>query len=61
MRFRHPSHRLPLLVVEAEFDGELQPSSEIEQIAFVGYDWKDKSSPVDALIFDDLKAKALIN
>lgn len=45
---------------EADFDGELQPSSEIEKIAFVGYDWKDKSSPVDVLIFDDLKAKGLI-
>lgn len=45
---------------QAEFDGELAPSSEIEKIAFVGYGWKEKSSPVDGLIFDDLKAKGLI-
>lgn len=46
---------------EAEFDGEMQPSAEVEEIAFVGYDWKDKSSPVDVLIFEDLKAKGLID
>ena len=46
---------------EAEFDGELQASSEIAEIAFVNYEWKDKSSPVDVLIFDDLKAKGLID
>ena len=46
---------------EAEFDGELQASSEIAEIAFVNYEWKSKSSPVDVLIFDDLKAKGLID
>lgn len=46
---------------EADFNGELQASSEIEKFAFVGYDWKDKSSPVDVLIFDDMKNKSLIN
>lgn len=46
---------------EAEFDGVLEPSSEVEQMAFVGYEWKEKSSPVDGLIFDDLKAKGLIS
>jgi len=45
---------------EAQFDGVLQPSSEVEQIAFVDYSWKEKSSTVDGLIFDDLKAKSLI-
>lgn len=44
----------------AEFEGKLQPSSEIDKIAFVGYDWRDKSSPVDGLIFDDLKTKGLL-
>lgn len=44
----------------AEFEGELTPSSEIDKIAFVGYDWKDKSSAVDKLIFDDLKSKGLL-
>jgi 8-oxo-dGTP pyrophosphatase MutT (NUDIX family) len=46
---------------EAEFDGVLEPSSEVEQMAFVGYEWKENSAPVDGLIFDDLKAKGLIN
>jgi len=45
---------------QAEFDGELAPSSEIEKIAFVGYDWKENSSLVDGLIFDNLKTKGLI-
>lgn len=45
---------------EAEFDGELLASSEIAEIRFVGYGWKEKSSPVDGLIFDDLKSKGLI-
>jgi len=44
----------------ADFDGTLAPSSEIEQLDFLGYDGKAKSSPVDGLIFDDLKAKGLI-
>jgi 8-oxo-dGTP diphosphatase len=44
----------------AEFEGELVASSEISDIAFVNYSWKSKSSPVDALIFDDLKQKGLI-
>lgn len=46
---------------QADFDGELQPSAEVEKMAFVGYDWKDKSSEVDKLIFGDLKAKNLID
>lgn len=46
---------------EADYEGELVASSEIEDLAFVGYDWKDKSSLVDGLIFDDLKAKNLIS
>lgn len=46
---------------EAEYEGNLAASSEIEDFAFVGYEWKDKSSLVDGLIFDDLKAKNLIS
>lgn len=46
---------------EADYEGELAASSEIEDFAFVGYEWKEKSSLVDGLIFDDLKAKSLIN
>ena len=46
---------------QADFDGELRPSSEVEKMAFVNYNWKDKSSDVDKLIFEDLKAKNLID
>ncbi len=46
---------------EAEFDGNLRPAAEIEEMSFVNYDWKAKSSPVDVLIFDDLKSKGLID
>ncbi len=46
---------------EADFDGELQPSAEVEKMAFVNYDWKDKSSDVDKLIFEDLRSKNLID
>ncbi len=46
---------------EAEFDGELKPSAEVAEMAFVNYGWKDKSSDVDKLIFEDLKSKDLID
>jgi 8-oxo-dGTP diphosphatase len=45
---------------EAEYVGTLRPNSEIDEIAFVDYSWKDNSSTVDGLIFDDLKSKNLI-
>jgi 8-oxo-dGTP diphosphatase len=44
----------------AEFDGELLPSSEIEKVDFFSYDQKQLTSPVDHLIFDDLKENELI-
>ena len=44
----------------AEYKGEMQPSSEVAEMKYVNHDWKEKSSPVDKLIFDDLKAKGLI-
>lgn len=46
---------------EADYDGELEPAAEIEEMGFVGYDWKGKSSLVDGLIFDDLKTRDLID
>lgn len=45
---------------EAEFEGELAASSEIEKIEYLTYADIDKSSPVDHLIFEDLHAKGLI-
>lgn len=45
----------------ADFEGTLQPSSEIDRMGFLDYGGKSKSSPVDGLIFDDLKVKGLID
>jgi hypothetical protein len=45
----------------ADFDGELQASGEIDEVAFLKHADKAKSSPVDVLIFDDLKAKRYID
>lgn len=44
----------------ALFIGNLQTSAEIEEYRYVPYEWKEKSSLVDKLIFDDLKEKGLI-
>jgi len=44
----------------ADFIGELQPSSEIEEIRWLEYKDLDKISPVDKLIFKDLYDKGLI-
>lgn len=44
----------------ADFEGELRAASEIEKIEFFPYSRKAESSPVDHLIFDDLKTKGLI-
>ncbi|MBI4225085.1 MAG: NUDIX domain-containing protein [Candidatus Sungbacteria bacterium] len=44
----------------SDFTGDIQPAAEIEEYAWFGYEGKEKSSPVDKLIFDDLKMKGLI-
>lgn len=46
---------------EASFEGELQPSSEIQDIAYYTYAQRDIVGPVDQIIFDDLKKKNLID
>jgi 8-oxo-dGTP pyrophosphatase MutT (NUDIX family) len=45
----------------AEYDGALKPSAEVEKMDWFGYVKRDSVSPVDQLIFDDLKAKDLID
>jgi hypothetical protein len=40
--------------------GSLNASAEIAECRYVSYLWREKSSPVDKIIFDDLKAKGLI-
>ena len=44
----------------AKYTGNPRPSSEIEKIDYFSYDQKHLTSPVDHLIFDDLKKKDLI-
>jgi len=45
----------------AEFNGVLMPGSEINALAFYDYSQRGIVGPVCRLIFDDLKAKKLIN
>jgi 8-oxo-dGTP diphosphatase len=45
----------------ATYKGMLTPSAEIEKIAWFDYSKKRLTSPVDQLIFDDLKKKELID
>lgn len=44
----------------ADFEGEIKPSSEIQDIAYYTYAQRDIVGPVDQIIFDDLKSKQLI-
>lgn len=45
----------------SDYLGELTPAAEIDKIEFFTYSQKHLTSPVDNLIFDDLKIKILIN
>ena len=44
----------------ADFNGNLQPNNEINDIAYYTYAQRNIVGPVDKLIFDDLKQKNLI-
>lgn len=45
----------------AKFEGALTPSAEVEMMDWFDYSKRDLVSPVDQLIFDDLKEKDLID
>ena len=45
----------------AKYKGTLSPSAEVEKLDWFDYSRRPDVSPVDQLIFDDLKAKNLIN
>jgi len=45
----------------AEYVGEINPDSEIEEVVWFQHSDRDKSSPVDKIIFDWLKEKGLID
>ncbi len=44
-----------------DFEGNLKPAGEIDKINFLDSSTKEPLSPVDYLIFDDLKSKGIIN
>jgi 8-oxo-dGTP diphosphatase len=44
----------------AEYTGVLTPSTEIEKLEYFEYEKKTLTSPVDNLVFEDLKGKGLI-
>ena len=46
---------------DAEYVGEPTPNSEIEEVAWLSYADRDRSSPVDRLIFDHLSQKGLLS
>lgn len=45
---------------EAEFEGNLEADSEIQEVVWLEYKDLDKISPVDKLIFQDLHDKGLL-
>jgi 8-oxo-dGTP diphosphatase len=45
----------------AKYNGALMPSAEVEKMDWFDYSMRDSVSPVDQLIFDDLKAKKFID
>jgi len=49
-----------MLCYTADFSGEIRAASEIEEVVWFQYADKEKCSPVDHLIFNDLKEKNLI-
>lgn len=46
---------------QARYEGTLTPSAEVELMDFFDYSKKNLTSSVDQIIFDDLKAKDLID
>ena len=65
--FEAPAHGKPegtvvrMTCYQAKYSGELKPSAEVELMDWFDYSKKDLTSAVDNLIFDDLKAKNLID
>lgn len=45
----------------ADYKGTLSPSAEVEKLDWFDYSKRNEVSPVDQLIFDDLRAKGLID
>ncbi len=65
--FEAPAHGKPegtlvrMTCYTGSYDGDLVPSAEVEKMDYFDYSKKSLTSPVDHLIFDDLKTKDLID
>ncbi|MFC6098749.1 NUDIX hydrolase [Olivibacter domesticus] len=44
----------------ASYEGTIHPAAEIEEVAWLTYNDRDRVSEVDTLIFDDLKSRGLL-
>lgn len=44
-----------------EYKGDIVPSAEVEKMDWFGYSKRSDVSPIDQLIFDDLKTKDLVD
>lgn len=53
--------RVRMACYTGDFSGTLTASAEIEELAWLGYTDRDRTPPVDRLVFDDLKALGLLN
>lgn len=64
--FEAPAHGKPegtfvrMTCYTGKYTGKLTPSTEVEKMDYFKYSQKSLTSAVDHLIFDDLKAKGLI-
>lgn len=65
--FEAPAHGKPegtmirMTCYQAKYSGELQPRAEVEFMDWFDYSKKHLTSPVDNLVFDDLRAKNFID
>ena len=56
-----PLPRVRMACYTAEFVGELTPSAEIEELTWLSYADRDRTPPVDRLVFDELLARGWLN
>lgn len=52
---------LQMSCYSGDFEGEMSPSSEIEEIGWLDYKYREKATPMLKIILDWLKEKGLIN
>lgn len=66
-RFKGPAHGqdekviLKMTCYSGDFTGKISPRSEIEEITWLGYKDKEKTTPMGRIILDWLKEKGLID